>query len=364
MIITKKLLALAVLVVLIGISSCNDDDGPNQLTKDEAKAKIASFNSTASGDISGVADADGVKAVQDFFNLVDTDDPFGRIGTDKKKVRAFFHDKGQEFKSIFVTKASGGRTASDEPFDFEGNSGIYVWNPEIGEAGGFEKISAAEIIIVRFPTDGSETNNAELRLTAYSEVEFFDEEFQEYSYEPASLTATISVDGVEVASLDLEINWTDDGFPRSASVTLGVAPYSAAISFDDGSPTSSTLSVSFKKNQEVLVATTVTARYSSSNKSEDDLESLDGFVQFRNLSIEGSVNIEAANQAEVDWNAIIDADLLIDGQKLGDIVFVEENDEPVPYLVYADGTQEKLEAVLQPVIDEIEQLTEDLRNDE
>ena len=362
MTITRKLLSLAALTVLIGISACSDDDGPKVLSKDDAKAKISTFNATASQDISGVADADGVKAIQDFFNLVDTDDPFGRIGTDKKKVRAFFLEKGHEFKSIFTKKGINGRTAEDEPFFFNDHTGIYVWNPELGEAGEFEKVDESEIIIIQFPTDGSETNNAELRLTAYEEVEFQDEETEEWTLVPSILKASLSVDEAEVASVDFRIDWTSDGFPLGASITLTVAPYSASISFNDSNATSSNLSVSFKKGQEVLVATTVTATYSDNFKKGEDLVSIDGFVQFREMKIQGTVNIEAANEAEVDWNTILDVDLFSNGEKLGDIVFVEENDEPVAYIQYADGSKEKLETVLQPVIDEIEALTEDLDN--
>jgi hypothetical protein len=75
--ITQKLLSAAVLVVLIGISACNDDEGPSQLSKEDAQSRISEFNSTASGDLQGFADADGVQAIKDFFDLAQTDDPFG-----------------------------------------------------------------------------------------------------------------------------------------------------------------------------------------------------------------------------------------------------------------------------------------------
>lgn len=360
---TKKLFSFFALAVLIGLASCNDNDGPNQLSKDDAKGEIAEFNNTASGDISDFADADGVQAIKDFFNLVDTDDPFnGRTGTDRKKVRAFFHKKGHEFKSIFIKNGINGRTSSDEPFDFDSNAGVYAWNPELGDFGGFEKIDESEIIIIQFPTAESLTNNAELRLTAYDEVEFFDEEFQEYTYEPTVLNASISVNEQEVAALDLNIDWTNDGFPLGAAITLEVAPYKAVISFDDSGTTSSSVSLSFLKNQDVLVATTINVKYSDSDKNEENLASIEGFVQFRELSIQGSINVEAADQAEVDWNEVVKLQLFKNSDKLGDIIFVEENDEPVPYLQYSDGSKEKLETVLQPVIDEIDELTDDLDN--
>jgi hypothetical protein len=360
--ITQKLLSVAALIILIGVSSCNDDESPSQLSKNDAKGRISEFNNTASGDLEGFADANGVKAIQDFFNLTKTDDPFGRLGADRSKFKRFFHEKGLEFRSIFVKDKVLGRTQSEQ-FIFDEHVGVYAWNPELGEAGEFEKVDDADIIIILFPTEGSQTNNAQLQLSAYSETEVYDEESEMTRYEPATLEAALLINDTEVASLDLTITWHEDGFPISGDVTLEVAPYKATVSFDDSGATTSVLSVSFLKNQEILVATSATAKYKDSSKSEASLQSIDGFVQFRELKIEGTVDVEASNKAEVDWNEVIDLALYHNGDKLGDIVFVAENDDVVVYLQYADGSKEKLEDVLQPVIDEIEALTEDLQDD-
>jgi hypothetical protein len=360
--ITQKLLSAAALVVLIGISACNDDEGPAQLSKEDAQSRISEFNSTASGDLQGFADADGVQAIKDFFNLAQTDDPFGRISVDKGKFRAFFREKGKAFRSIFVKDEALGRTQTGV-FNFEEHAGVYAWDPLLGEQGEFKLIDESNIIIILFPTEGSETNNARLELTAYSEVEFYDEEFDEYRYEPAELKASLFVNQTKVASLDLVIEWDALGFPLSGSVTLEVAPYKATISFNDAAATSSSISASFIKGDRTLIATSVTANYSDDSKSEESLTTLEGYVQFLELKVQGTINAAAANEQEVDWNEIIDVALYHNNDKLGDIVFVMENDEPVAYLQYADGSTEKLETILQPVIDEIEALTEELNND-
>ena len=361
--ITKKILSLLVFVTLISLSACKEDDGPSQLSKEDAKSKIDGFNTEASTDLKDLGDTDGLTAVKDFFDLVDTDDPFGRIGTDKKKIGAFFRARGKEFKSIFVKqKAIGGRTASEDAFNYGENLGVYTWNPQLGEAGEFEKTSESNIISLLFPTEGSSTNNAELRLTAYSEVEVWNEDNEEYTYEPSVLQATLFVNEQAVASLDLDINWDENGFPLSADITLAVSPFTASVSFDDSGSTTSTISVSLMRDQQTIIATSVTATYKDSSKSEESLKTVDGYVQFRELKLQGTIDVEASNQQNVIWSDVVKVGLYSGDDKLGDIVFEEENDEVIVYVQYADGSKEKLETVLEPVFDEIDSLTEDLED--
>jgi hypothetical protein len=49
-----------------------------------------------------------------------------------------------------------------------------------------------------------------------------------------------------------------------------------------------------------------------------------------------------------------------DGKKIGDVLFLTENDQDVAYIHYADGTKEKMKTVIQPVVDELEALLEHL----
>ena len=363
MTINPKLVSVAALSILIGISSCNDDDkNANQLSKDEAKSTITQFNTTAVNDLQSLTDATGIQAVKNLVDLTETDDPFGRMGgTDKKKIKLFFQKKGRDFKTIFAAnKAVAGRTANDEAFDFEANMGVYEWNPELGEAGAFEKTGASEIIEIQFPTEGSTTNNASLQLTEYSEIEVYDEEWEEYSYQPELLTAFLFVNEVKVVSLHLESEWDELGFPLIVDITLSIDEFKLDVSFDDSGLTTSSLSVSLLRNTETVMATSVTVKYGNDSKSEESLKSIEGFVQVKNLKLSGDINLEAADAAEVDWNDIINLALYSDNKKLGDVVFVDEDGEFIAYLQYADGTKDKLDTILQPVLDELDELESEL----
>jgi hypothetical protein len=359
--INQKLLSIAVLGAIIGLASCNDDDSGSKLSKDDAKGKIEEFNSTAVSDLQELSNADGMAAVKDLFNLVDTDDPFtGRIGTDKKSIKRFFREKGKDFKTIFIPRSINGRTA-DDAFDFNSKKGIYTWNAEQNV---FTVTGESDIISILFPTEGSSTNNAELQITAYTEKEFYDEEYQEYYYNPEVLKAGLFVNEVKVASIDLDIEWNDDAFPTAVDVTLFVSPFTANITFN-GTSTTSTLATSLKKNDDILVATNVTVKFDDESKSSESINTVTGYVQLKNMKIQGSIDVKAADQSETgDLNEYIHLALYADNSKVGDIVFVKEvvddNEEFVPYLKYNDGSQEKLEEVLQPVVDELNALFEDL----
>ncbi len=357
MTINQKLFSVAALSVVIGLSSCNDDEKSAEVSKDEAKNTITQFNSSAVADLQDLSNADGMQAVQDLFDLTETDDPFGRIGTDKKKIRHFFQKKGNDFKTIFTaTNAINGRTATHEPFNFEANLGVYEWNPQLGEAGAFEKTGNSEIIEIEFPTEGSTTNNAKLQLTEYSEIEIYDEEWEEYSYQPELLTAFMFVNNVKVTSLHLESEWDELGFPLMVNIALSIDEFKLDIAFDDSGATSAYLNISLLRNKETLVLTTVNLKYGDNSKSEASLKTIDGFVQLKNLKLQGDINVEAADVNTVDWNDIVNLTVYSDNKKLGDVVFVEENGESIAYLQYADGTKEKLDSILQPVLDELDEL--------
>ncbi|HEY9048680.1 MAG TPA: hypothetical protein VIN08_22400 [Ohtaekwangia sp.] len=362
MMITKRLFSAAALATVIGFASCDNDDATdnNNASKEDAKASIASFNASAKTDLQNLSNTEGLKTIRNLFDLVDTDDPFGRQAADRNKLRHYFKQKGNDLKKIFRTNEAD--RIAEESFNFEDNLGIYTWNPSVGEAGEFERTGDAEVIEIHFPTEGSESNNALLTLKGYSEKEFFDEESQETYYEPTLLNADLYADDVKVASVYLEAAWNDEGFPLSASLVLSVSPYKLDIEFDDSAATSSYINISLLQNQQTLIGAVTTLKYKDSSKSEESLTRVEGYLQFKNLKVQGLINGEELNKQEINWNNVVQAALYDGDKKLGDIIHVDENGAYVPYLQYTDGSKEKLETVLQPVVDELENLKDDFES--
>jgi len=361
--INRKLLSIAVLGAILGLASCNNDDGPSKLSKQDAKTQLDQFNTSAVTDLQSLSDADGMTAVKDLFDLTNTDDPFSRIGgTDKKTIVKFFREKGQQFKTIFVPKAIGGRTA-DEAFDYASKTGVYAWDPDNSV---FVRTGDSDIIRIQFPTKDSQSNNAELQITAYTQKEFIDQDTQETYYDPQTLKAAIYVGEVKVASIDLNITWGDDEFPTALDLSVFVSPFTATISFS-GTSTTSNLSTSLKKNDDIILATDVTVKYDNESKTSDAISTVSGYVQLKNLKLQGSLDVKAADASQDgDPNKYVHLALYADNKKVGDVVFQNDGTsgsvDYVPYIKYSDGTTEKLEDVLKPVIDEINSLGDDFSN--
>lgn len=365
MINNKKILSVFALAGILGLASCSSDDdgGKSSLVpKDEAKSKITSFNATAKADLQDLQDVEGLKAAQDFFDLANADDPFGRVPADHKKLRAFFREKGKDFRSVFTNANVAGRTAADEPFNYEGNLGEYAWNSELQE---FQLVAESSIISIEFPTEGSAANDARLELTAYSEVVLVDDESGDTYYEPEVLKAALYVEDAKVIGIDLSVDWDEQGFPLEATIALIVTPFKLTVAFDTKGNTSNSLSVSLLRDQETVVATSITVNYKDASKSEEAVKSIDGYVQLRNLKLQGNINAEGANnsQGEVNLNDFVKLALYDGDQKLADVVFEDQDGAAVAYLQYADGTKEKVETALQPVIDEIDAIREDFKED-
>ncbi|MEP5613512.1 MAG: hypothetical protein ABJP45_14770, partial [Cyclobacteriaceae bacterium] len=136
--------------------------------------------------------------------------------------------------------------------------------------------------------------------------------------------------------------------------------------FDDSEVSTTSLAVALLLNGENLVGVDVDVEFDSEDKLE--LKSISGDVSYRTLKIVGSVSDDQMNNSEDgDPNDYIDLALFVGEDKAGDIVFIFEEivedgetyEDYVAYVEYADGTKEKLEEILEPVINEIDQLLED-----
>ena len=354
----QKLLSLAILIAILGLASCSNKDSESKLSKDEAKSQINDFNSSAVNDLQAISETDGLTALKQIASLTDTDDPFAgnaRAKGDKRKVKEVVRETSKKFRKLFVSSSAMGRTKGDEAFIFADHLGVYQWNAqeEIFTGPTESEIDAIQIF---FPASEEATsNNAELRITKYSEVAFED------YFEPETLKASVFIDEVEVVSLDFDVEWSQDEFPVKADITFSVKPYSVTVHFDDTSTSESSFSASLKKDQETIIAASVTAKYTNNSKTEENLSKVEGFVQLKNLKVQGYVDVKEVDASESgDPNDFIHLALYSNNSKVGDIVFVSEevdgDTEFVPYLQYNDGSKEKLEDVLKDVVDEIDEL--------
>ncbi len=348
------------LLAFVFLSSCSNEDAG--LGPDSASDQINEIAGEMNTDVVTLVQSDGVDGARTLFDLIENSSHFGRIAPyQMDENRAFVTNQIGQISYSFTTGIA--RLLNQEPSDFTDNKGVYVWNFDLED---FERVGDSEFIVIVFPTEGSTTNNAEFRLTEFTIVEIDGDEL------PTSIKADLTIDEdplIEedpIIDLDFAVNYDANGNPESADISLDVIPFALQIQFDDTQASTTSLAVTLLLEGENLVGVDVDVEFDSEDKLEP--KSVSGEVSYRTLRIVGSVSDEEMdNSIDSNPNDYIDLELFIGDDKAGDIVFVLEEIEEdghvyedyVPYVQYSDGSQEKLEDILQPVIDEIEAALED-----
>jgi len=356
---------IAFISLSILVFSCDPDDGPTVLAPEDAKAAMVENTTALTTDIVGITQSDGVDALISLINLTNLADPFnGRTSLNRSDTYKLLNEKSLQFKSIFIPRGSVNlRTDQHSGFDFEANWGIYEWVPMDGY---FVKSSSeTQIIIVKFPTEGSQTNNAELRITGYDEtlITYDDNGFPFEQYYPTLIAADLSVDGNLMVDLAFETTYNQIGSPLVADFSLFINPYNFELTFNDSNNLSASLSASISKHEDVIVS--VSADVVFVDETKDEVSVLEGFVQYLDLKISGRIDVtgivEIEDLGEGDPNEFIDLKLTIGSQVAGNIILVEEVDDSfpdetewVPYIEYSDGSRERLEDILEETIIELE----------
>lgn len=351
----KNLLTISALFSVFVFSSCEDDvndggdngsDSEGGVSTEQAQLEMEMLVDQASADITKLTESDGVQGAMDLLSLIEDYDFSGRLA-EQENVRQRVHLLAQYFVYGPVQ-----RVGEDEPFTFDDIKGRFEWNP-VTES--FDK-SVSPFFIVLFPTEGSVENNAELKISKLELVtitENYDGYVDEYQL-PSEVDGYLKIDDEEVIALTMSVDWSSDAFPEKADINLYVAPFTFVLGFDQSFESTSSLVTSVSLEDETIVGVDIDVEFETSAK--EDPKSIEGFVQYYNLKVAGTVDVPTEEEEENgDINDFVNLELLLDDEKIGDIVF--ENDEA--YVVYEDGTKELLESIIEPIIDDIDQFFED-----
>ena len=346
----KNYLSWALVLPSLILFSCEDDSETTEnVNPDQAKLEISMLADQMSSDIMQLTESDGVNGALDLLYLLEDFDFSARKTDDKSVVREKLHLIASYF--VYGPSARVG-TDDDEVFSFDDIKGLYVWNPDTEE---FDK-SASEFFVVLFPTEGSATNNAELKISKLKLItimDSYDGYVDEYQL-PTEIEAYLKIDEVEVITLDFLVAWSTDGFPDKAEVELFVSPFTFTLGFDQSFPQKSSLVTSILLDGEAIVGVDVDVEFESTAKEEVAI--VEGFVQYYNLKLAGKVEVPSFEEEENgDINDFFDLELLLDDEKIGDIIFEED----LAYVVYADGSRELLEDIIEPIVADLEEFFED-----
>lgn len=353
------------LLTAIFLTSCGEDDGETDtnvdLTTEEASAAILETGELAAADLVSMTDSEGIAALNEFASLFADFDQFS--GREEKQ--NWIKSKFKTISHYFVAGPAG-RINEDE-FVFDDIKGVYDWNPDIED---FDKTEESEFFIVNFPSEGSATNNAELKIIDLQFITVTEtDEWGSYTEDyPTSVDGSLKVDGETYVSVKASASWSDDGAPIKGDIDLLVSPFTFTLEFDDSEATKISGSASLSKDDQKLMAVDLGIDFKSSEKEEPS--AISGFVQYSNVKVAGDIDVAGYDENAYDSNGdmidgfdgseYINLEVLIDDEKVGDISFEED----IPYIIYLDGTKENLEELLESVIADMEEAFEDFEEGE
>ena len=338
--------------VLVGVSSCGDDEA-GKASKDEVKAAFQSANDQISDDLNAFSNGSGYGAMNQLSVLTDESNPFGKKSS-RKREQVIENLKAGVYaiRGIITHSTAHARVTGDEPFNFNENKGVYEWNPEEEI---FEWTGESEVIEIWFPTEGSNTNNAEFRLSAYAE-ELTPNGDELYS--PTLINASLFINETKEVELNAEVEYGSDDQPIKGDLYAFLNPFAFEISFDDTKSTSSTFSESLSKSGQLVIGFGGTVTYQNASKDEDSIKAASGYLQLVGIRLVANVRITDSSSGDI--NDFITILIKIKSKNGGRIIleYDELTEELTPYVKYTDGTTEPLEDLLHDLILEIENMVE------
>ena len=337
----KKLTFLLTAIWLL--SGCQKDDDADKISSVEAQAAIESMTVDMESDIIDLVQSEGIENLSALFDLTSVSTEFSDISVRQEDIKF----RAVRMAKIFASTPNT-RVSNESSNDFI--KGVYAW--DVAEQD-FIFIESSNNLELRFPSAGSETNNA---IFILSQLAFDINEL------PTAIEAQLHVDEVLMVDLSLTANWSSDGLPESANISLFVKPFTFALSFDNTADTQSSLYASIEKSDELIASIELLVKYSTAAKEFP--KHIAGTITYRGIAVKGEIDIQAALTSQSgNPNDFITIKVFSNDVKIGNVVFVEEEYEEdgytsfgyVPYLKYNDGTKISLEDLFEDMFLSLEE---------
>ena len=331
--------------------------------QEEAEEELDDMGSSFSADIVTIVQSEGVDGLLTLSDLflgasVNANEPFQFDNRQQKlwgnvPVKQAVKQKAADFRALFDVVKSKQFQARAEDNLLDDMSGLITWNATSQE---FELTDETLAHLeIRFPTEGSATNNAVFRLLdAYYAGETTDGTDDIVRFE-----ADLAIDGTVVMSTDFSAyeSATEMGYDGNLMLT----PFNfSSIANVNTNTLEASMQESVTLNGDVILGTTVEAELVK--EGEDFwIGEVVGTQQVRQMFLNATVDGEAAGawDYESDPNDFITADMYMAEQKLGDIIFEMKDfgdgyQDWYPYLVLPNGEKVDVIAILEQEVEEIE----------
>ncbi len=338
-------LSTILLSALLLFTACEKDE-TESLSPTDAKEALLAVDAELSVELENFSNAEGFKALETLSLLTNSGSIFttARVKEARKNPNTYVRKAISNFQHMISEPSAESRAQGDEPFNYDEHKGVYTWNPSIED---FQFTAQSNIIEIRFPTEGSLTNNAVFRLTDYEEVST---PLGDELYSATIIEATIDINNVKQASLSAEVSYKNDGTddPDFADISYFVNPYTLDIDLDDTKASVSSFSQYLSKGNDKLIGWDLTATYQGA-KIETNITKLEGNVQLGSVIFNVVITPPQDPNASGDFNDFINISVSVDGKAAGQIVWVTEpgDTEPTPYVQFNDGTKQALSEIFE-----------------
>ncbi|HAA14023.1 MAG TPA: hypothetical protein DCE41_20960 [Cytophagales bacterium] len=342
-------------------------NGP--FNREEAEEAIEDLSSSFAQDIIAMLQSDGINAIQ---NLADLGTLEGRSeglqdiqglpqlkqkGWQGLNLKQNFRQKATDWKAVFDVRNNPQlqKHFRGEDDGLEEVRGLLEWD---ADAQDFVLADEAwDYLEVRFPTDGSATNNATLRVT---ELYYADEE-TDGTDDIIRVEADLTVDGTAVIDASLRAWSSDVQSGYTADLFLSPFTMSSAASVDLIALTAQfeeTLSL----NDEVLLGSAFSAELALDQYGDPWPTQVTATQRVRELGVEAVVDVTLAEawDGESNPDAFVEGTMTLAEQYLGDIywekTFIEEweTEEWYPYLLLPNDEVVDVVSLLEDEVQEVE----------
>lgn len=334
----KKLLSMMLMLALVLFYACDDDEGDDTttVTPDEAKQEMQDLSTDMTMVMTEMQNSEGMKAFQMMMALPS---PFEAATKSSNESQVFSKINNYLMPNTILSHEKN--VSEAVPFDFNAHKGVYTyintypyWTVELG----------GDVIEINFPTTEenqlSGTNDGQLIIYNYQEILITEtDEYGTYEYyNPTALDVEVYVNDIKAIDIDMTATWETTGEyagePKTLDVDVYVIPFTFHFDFNHQS-TSAAINGWIEYDGAKILSVGLSANFTSTN-FDDTPEVISGYIQLFDVKFNASIQaasledlmegqetdppaITDIEEFEVAFNALIDADVEVNGAKAADI---------------------------------------------
>jgi len=374
----KKILTMMLMAASVLFFACSEDED-EMLAPDEAKTELDQLGTNMSTYMTDMENSDGMEALN---ALIAKPYPFS-ITKYENYTNVFNNIQEYLLPANYMDENSNEKGVAEERFNFDAWVGTYTWNAT-DEEWDIQSNTSGEIII-HYPTEGSQSNNATLTIHNYQDVELTEvNDYGTYTwYEPTKIVADVYVNDIKVVDISMNATWNTTGDVVGDIADLDAEVYLIPFDFTlvanhSGTGVSIDTRIIYENTQ--IFSAGISSIFEDV-AMDDTPVNISGYVQLLKVKVDASINaknletiidtMESDNPPYASYEEAInavnnefDAYVTIDGVKAADIEIGmnETTQSPDILFVYSDGSTESAQPYFSSFIADIDAFLTSLEN--